>query len=289
MAGERGAQLEEAGARDHAALLQRSAIWPRARALRDRHPHRRASPSPLNGWNSETANQPTRARSAPARRGPSGGRGPRRRVRGGSRARARACAAATPRRSPGAAAAGLPLESRRRATARRRCRGWLVHRRRSGSCSARRRAPARARARARARGSGCGLRLRLGVRRLRAGTGSSAAGGSGARLLQRGVGSARRLAASRARGLPLLGRAAAPHRAAGQGSLGRARSTAGQIALQQVGGGARVGVARSPGALREPRGQALVVKLHRYADSPLEPLGKRPRLTRLVAPRRRSG
>jgi hypothetical protein len=49
-----------------------------------------------------------------------------------------------------------------------------------------------------------------------------------------------------------------------------------------MGGGARVGVALSPSALREPRSEALVVKLHRYRDSPLEPIGKRPGLTRLV-------
>ena len=49
-----------------------------------------------------------------------------------------------------------------------------------------------------------------------------------------------------------------------------------------MGGRTRVGVALSPGALRESRREALVVKLHRYRDSPLEPFGKRPGLTRLV-------
>src|SRR5262245_1076216 len=38
-----------------------------------------------------------------------------------------------------------------------------------------------------------------------------------------------------------------------------------------------VGISLSPGSLRESRRKALVVKLHRYGDSPLEALGKRPR------------
>ena len=44
-----------------------------------------------------------------------------------------------------------------------------------------------------------------------------------------------------------------------------------------------VGISLSPGALRESRRKALVVKLHRYGDSPLEALGKRPRPLGLLA------
>ena len=47
--------------------------------------------------------------------------------------------------------------------------------------------------------------------------------------------------------------------------------------------GARVGVTVSPTALGEPRCHALVVKLHRYRNSPLETLRKRSRAPGLLA------
>src|SRR5918996_6107675 len=47
-------------------------------------------------------------------------------------------------------------------------------------------------------------------------------------------------------------------------------------------GGARVCVLRSPGALGEPRREALVVQLHRDFQSPFQPLGKRARGPRLL-------
>ena len=54
------------------------------------------------------------------------------------------------------------------------------------------------------------------------------------------------------------------------------RRMRGQIALQQMRGGPRVGVLAAPGALGEPRGEALVVELHRNVQSPLEPFAQTP-------------
>src|SRR5829696_2932835 len=64
-----------------------------------------------------------------------------------------------------------------------------------------------------------------------------------------------------------------PARAAVPGS----RSLSGEIALEQMRGGTRIRILGSPGALGEPRGEALVVQIHRYRQSPLERFGKRTR------------
>ena len=58
VAREPGAQLEEDGVRAPRPSARGSrAICAEARALRDRDPHAPPSPSPLNGWKSETRNQ----------------------------------------------------------------------------------------------------------------------------------------------------------------------------------------------------------------------------------------